>query len=441
MNRILKRVLAGVTAAIVAVVAPAAVMAYGPTEGTDGRKYFDYKDTSTYPNYPAFNSFKNSPTWGFEPDFMSIKESTSNTWDSDDKITLQAGKTYDVVVFYHNNAPLNTNVAHNTKMQIEFPSVVKGGTDIKGTASISASNSTPRSVWSTLTFNSTNDMLIRYKQGSAFIKYSDGATRNLPNEGKDLFTNGQLVGRNFNGEVAGCDTNSGFVQFQIVADQPNFTVDKQVRVNNDGKATGGWANSVKANPGDTVDFLITYTNTGTIQQNNVVIKDILPDYLTYEKNSTVIYNATNPTSSGGFKDTTDKITSTGVNIGNYAPGANAMVKFSAKVANIDALKCGNNRITNTGRAETDNGSKTDTAIVDVTGKTCTPPTDEKECKPGIPEGDPRCEDTPPKEEDPPVVTPPTYPKTGPASVVGGIVGAGSLVTAAAYYVASRKNLS
>ena len=418
MNKTFKRVLAGVAAAVMAVIVPVTTaLAYGPVEGSDGRKYFDYNNTSTYPNYPAFNSFRNSPTWGFEPDFMSIKESTSNTWNSDDIANLQAGKTYDVVVFYHNNAPLNTNTAHNTKMQIEFPSVIKGGSSVKGTASISASNSTPRSVWSTLTFNSVDDMLIRYKQGSAFIKYSDGTTKNLPNEGKDLFTSGQLLGRNLDGSVPGCDTHAGMVQFQIVADQAGFTVDKKVRVNNDGKATGGWLESVNAQPGDTVDFLITYKNTGTIQQNNVVIKDTLPDYLTYVDDSTYFYNATNPTSSGGKKATNGKdVIGIGINIGNYAPGADAMVKFSAKVAGKDKLPCGQSTITNTGRVETDNGSKEDTAKVIVNGNTCT--TEEK-----------------PKPTPPPAKE---MPKTGPASVVGSIVGAGSLATAGAYYIASRR---
>jgi uncharacterized repeat protein (TIGR01451 family) len=456
MKNTIKRILAAVTAVVSVAVLPATVLAYGPIEGTDGRKYFDYNDTKTYPQYPAFNSFKNSPTWGFEPDFMSIKESTSSTWDSDDKIQLQAGKTYDVVVFYHNNAPADTHTALNTKMKIDFPSVVKGGVETKGTASISASNSTPREVWSTLTFTSTSDMLIRYKQGSASIKYSGGSTKTLPNSGKNLFEGGQLLGANLDGNVPGCDKNSGMVQFQIVADQPNFTINKQVRINNDGKATGGWVESVNAQPGDTVDFLITYKNTGTIQQNDVVIKDKLPAGLTYINGSARYYNATNPTSTGGHA-ATDDVTGVGLNVGNYAPGADAMVKFSAKVSAKKDLPCGKNTITNIGRVETNNGSKEDPAVVIVNGEDCPPkeckpgiPEGDarcedpkpKECKPGIPEGDPRCEDPKPKECKPgiPEGDPRCYdlPKTGPEEVVISALAIGSIATAGTYYVRSRK---
>ena len=37
-------------------------------------------------------------------------------------------------------------------------------------------------------------------------------------------------------------------------------------------------------------------------------------------------------------------------------------------------------------------------------------------------------------------TPEILPSTGPAAIVSGILGAGSLTTAAGYYVASRKSL-
>ena len=414
MNKIFKRIVAGVAAAATVVALPISALAYGPVEGNNGRKYFDYNKTSTYPNYPAFNSFSNSPTWGFEPDFMSIKESTSSTWDSDDKITLTPGKTYDVVVLYHNNAPLNTNTAHNTKVSVEFPSVVKGGSSTKGTASVSASNSTPKSIWSTLTFEAQNDILIRYVQNSAFIKYSDNSTKKLPNEGKNLFNGGQLVGKNLDGEVAGCDVNAGMIQFQIVADQPNFTINKQVRTYTDGKA-GSWVENATVKAGDKVDFLITYKNTGTIQQNNVVLKDILPKYLTLVKGSTVLYNATNPVSKGGLK-VSDNVTGVGINVGNYKPGADALLKFSATVASLDELECGTNTIKNTGRAETDNGSKEGVTTLTV-NKTCSTPEPTPEPKPT-----------------------PELPKSGPETIVGAAVGAGSLIVAGSYYIASRKKL-
>lgn len=53
----------------------------------------------------------------------------------------------------------------------------------------------------------------------------------------------------------------------------------------------------------------------------------------------------------------------------------------------------------------------------------------KECKPGIPEGDKRCEETPA-----------SLPSTGPAEILGSALGLGSVVTAGGYYLRSRRDL-
>lgn len=53
----------------------------------------------------------------------------------------------------------------------------------------------------------------------------------------------------------------------------------------------------------------------------------------------------------------------------------------------------------------------------------------KECKPGIPEGDARCEETPPE-----------LPSTGPAEMIGSALGLGGIVTAGGYYLRSRRDL-
>ena len=475
-----KTALTAVASGVLAVVLPVTALAYGPVEGAEGRKYFDYYDTSTYPNYPAFNSFKNSPGAGFEPDFMSIKKSTDPdvpaSWNKyQDMVTLERGVTYDVYVYYHNNAPAGTNPSNNARIWVDFPALVQANTSIKGTANLSANNSTPRSIWSTLTFKATSDTLLSYVQGSAFIRYADNTTKTLPNQGKDLFTQaGQLIGRNLDGIVYGCDAQSGYIQFQIVADQPDFTVSKQVRINNDGTAKGGWVESVKAKQGDIVDFFIEYTNTGTIQQDNVVIKDVLPAGLEYIKNSTTLYNANYPTSAGGLKVVDGVVSSTGINIGNYAAGSNAFVTFSARVTS-KSTTC--DTIKNIAHAITANGSRSDDAIVELDND-CNPPVEKCEvpgkthldkndpnCKedevkkpctvPGkthLAVDDPNCKEDEDKKPctvpgkthlpvDDPNCKPGELPKTGPASIVSGVIGLGSIATAGAYFIKSRKNLN
>ena len=176
---------------------------------------------------------------------MSIKKATDIEWDSDDRIVFEKGETFDVFIFYHNNAPVDTNAAINTRIWADFPALIKAKTSEKGIANISSDNAIPLLIWSTLTFSATADTLLRYKQGSAFIRYADGTEKYLPSEGKDLFNEpGQLVGQNLDGLVPGCDVNSAFIQFQIITDQPDFTISMQTRVNNDGTAISGWLDSM-----------------------------------------------------------------------------------------------------------------------------------------------------------------------------------------------------
>ncbi|MGH7197084.1 MAG: PKD domain-containing protein [Candidatus Saccharimonadales bacterium] len=56
----------------------------------------------------------------------------------------------------------------------------------------------------------------------------------------------------------------------------------------------------------------------------------------------------------------------------------------------------------------------------------------EECKPGVPVGDERCEEKP--------EAPQVLPSTGPAEIIGGTLGLGSIVAAGSYYVSSRRNL-
>src|SRR5690606_29154677 len=108
------------------------------------------------------------------------------------------------------------------------------------------------------------------------------------------------------------------------------TVAKQVQK----EGETGWKETVATKAGAKVNYLVTYKNTGTTTQNNVVLKDVLPKGVSYVAGTTYVANATNP---NGLRlgASSDKVTTTGINIGNYAPGAAAYIKFTAKVDTND----------------------------------------------------------------------------------------------------------
>ena len=421
-----------------AVVIPAAVFAWGPSRPT-------FTGANPAP-YVTFNSITDNPDVGDERNFVRIRPAGQGNYDKN--VNVEAGKTYDVMVYYHNNASDSLNasgagIAHNVMLRMQMASTVAKNSNTKITGFISASNANPGEVYdsATLTNTSAGTMDLSFVAGSAKVT-SNGAV-NGATLSDSVFSSGAPLGYDsLNGTLPGCNKYAGYVIFQVKANQPNFTVSKQVH------KTGatGWKENDTVKPGDKVDFLVTYKNTGTTLQNNVVLKDTLPQGLSYVNHTTYVANTANP--DGLLLDAkSDTATTSGVNIGNYAPGAAAYIKLTAKVANNDQLPvCGVNTLTNKAEIQTDNGNKSDTATVTVT-KTCAP-NEITVCELAtkkivtIKESDfnsdkyskdlSKCQETP--------VVPPELPQTGATESIVAVLGLGAVIASVAYYIASRRAL-
>ena len=316
------------------------LVGWGPQRDTS-----DYYDTSTYPDYPQFNSTKNHPIWGFTPDFASIKDASSTNWLKDDLVYLIPGSVYDIVAFYQNDAPINTNETINARMNVDFPIVVRGGEETKGTIGIKADNTVPDEIWTTITFTCENDVLLRYVPGSASVFYGgfhDYETKALPNEGKDLFSpEGQLLGYNLDGIVPGED--SAYIQFQIVVDQPGFALTTRYKKT----ALGDWvdANDFTVSIGDQYWILLIYENTGTTMQSNIVFRNELPLGVDYVRGSTYMKNSNHPY---GVSIPDGVVSEGGIEVATaHAPGAVTYVWFMAKVGNVPSVPLNNKAVLRT----------------------------------------------------------------------------------------------
>ena len=440
------KITAAVITAAAAILIPATLWAWGPERPT-----FTVENAAPY---VTFNSITNHHHVGDERNFVRIKEAGTDT-NFSDKVSLKAGKTYEVMVFYHNNAKRELNdqmgqdgkpvgVAVNTKAQVKMPGRVAAKSTATITGLISASNANPATVWDNAYATTESAVALRYVQGSAEIASSNGAVKGqkLPNE---LFTTGTKIGYNqLDGVLPGCNEYSGYITYQFVVDKPDFTIDKQISVDNGNT----WAESAKAKPGSTVQYRLIYKNVGTVQQNNVILKDSLPHGVNYLKNSSQIANSV---TGGKYKETVDGITSDGgYKIGTYAPNGNAYFKYSAKIVDNDSLKqCGVNNLVNTVVAFTENGSRSDTATV-VVEKECEEKPEVEKIKVCLNEDKKivtidkkdfddskhstdlsKCEETPEVPEE--------LPRTGATDNILAALGLGATVTAAVAYIASRKN--
>lgn len=382
MSKISKRTYAVAAIAAAAVVIPATLFAWGPAT----RVTF----TMAHPaDYVTFNSITDNQTFGDERNFVQVRNATDNT-QFGENTTLTPGKEYEVRAYYHNNASTSLNdAAHNYAgiatgafMRTEIPATVAGGAQARVTSFVGATNAKHldaagnnlgNQVWDeAFGTNSTNSTIaLNYIAGSARIQ-SNGAV-NGKTVSDTLFTTGAPIGYSaLDGKLPGCLQYSGYVTYRFKVNQPNFTISKQVRA----ESATTYGETVSSKAGDTVVFRIEYKNTGTTQQDGVVIRDILPAGLEYVAGST--YVATSASNGQYVNDTNDTVTKQGLNIGSYTTNGNAFVKFSAKVAAADKLPCGTTTLTNTAAADTVNGSKSDTASVMV-DKTCVPPTPVYRC--------------------------------------------------------------
>ena len=172
-----------------------------------------------------------------------------------------------------------------------------------------------------------------------------------------------------------------------------------------------WSETVTAKAGDKVRYRIQFKNTGNTTLKNVVVRDILPSNMSIVKGSVVLYNSANK---NGKTLSDSLVSTTGVNIGDYAKGTEATIYFYATVNSTLKDSCEDVTLTNIAEGQYNGDAKTnkkDTADVKVNGKTCEEPEEPEE---------------------------PELPRTGAADILTGVIGMASVATAAGYYIASRK---
>ncbi len=150
----------------------------------------------------------------------------------------------------------------------------------------------------------------------------------------------------------------GNINIQLDDFVPDFAVIQKVRLAGDSK----WRDYVEASLGDVIEVQIEYQNTGKTTHSNVMMRSVLPANLVYVPETTLLYNGS---LSEGVSPDPDSLTTNGINIGNYEPQANAFVRFSAKVVDVN-LATGSNTLVNWVRVTVDNVTLQDYASVIAT---------------------------------------------------------------------------
>lgn len=118
--------------------------------------------------------------------------------------------------------------------------------------------------------------------------------------------------------------------------------DEAVAINVFSRRQGGdehdWATSIEVDPGDRVEHLLRFENFGETVLEDVAVGANLPDYTAAIDGTTWLANGNNPE---GILLSSDNITTGGIDVGSYAPGAVGYVMFAVEVDPVGAYeRCG-----------------------------------------------------------------------------------------------------
>lgn len=475
--KIKKYLILSILASVLGVVgmSTSSVSAWGPERPT-----FTMESPATY---PTFNSITNNPTIGDERDFVRVGEINADVTTLSNEVKVVPGRQYIVYIYFHNNASSTFNdEAHNrsgiakvTTLSSKFSKILTPDSKAAVSATISADNANPGSVWDEAYFSTdSSKVLLRYVEGSAKIYLDSKWKMNGAVLPTTLFTEtGTLLGLNgLNGVIPGCEEYHGVVKYVLQAEELNGTLDKTVSRSGEGRYETA-VDGVK--PGDTVDYQLEIKNAGDVKLTNVTIKDTLPNGLTLVPGSVKLYanESTNPT------DLSDNIINTGYNLGTVGTGNVVYIRYSATVG--QDFDCKGKTIHNIAKLTYDSDSssgdsRTDSAQILVKKvdnceekfeeeKTCETNPEMPECQQekktcetnpemeGCGQIEQTCETNPEMPECQPKPTcetnpemdgckkPDELPKTGPAEIVMASVIVLGLGIWGIYYIHTKKNLS
>ncbi len=251
--------------------------------------------------------------------------------------------SYDQVVklqvFYHNReAEDSGKIAQNLRVKINIPTTA-GKTQV-ATATIAGDNTNTVNDQVTINLDRA-DAYLEYIPGSAVWRHNTGTNANV--QWTDQKVSDEVVYGNQGIVLENekpCYNFSANLTVLARVRVPGIQINKYVRV----KGSDTWQTTNTAKPSDTLQYAIAYKNMGNTVHNNVVIRDNLPPNMTYVPGSTQLKT------DSGLKNVADGVTATGLDVGNYNPGAAAYVYFEVKVPNADKLQCGVTMFRNVGIA-------------------------------------------------------------------------------------------
>jgi hypothetical protein len=282
--------------------------------------------------YVTLNAITDNPDMGDERNFFRVKPAD----DPNAVFTKEVhGKgRYTAGIFFENSVSPKGPAATNVRVSMLFPATITGSGRLDGI--VKGDNASPPAIWdgAVLTLPNANDSVaLRFVPGSAVLHSGGKANSSAIDPGQLFSEQGALVGCDrLDGVVTGEGRCEGWVTADFVTAYPDFTV--QAWLGTPHHNDFGGDKTIR--PGDTVTVKMTYKNTGTVDQDNVVL-----DLASRPMCSTVIPGSTwissSATDGHWLKIGDDIDVGHQLNVGDYGPDGNVYLKFDVHFCDQDEL--------------------------------------------------------------------------------------------------------
>lgn len=245
-------------------------------------------------------------------------------------VTAAVDEVVKVETWYHNTEDDDSGkIARDVNVRINIPTKTSTSHTVTGTVGGTNTNI----ISEIAVVNTPSNAALQYIPGTAYRRYNAGTNAN-PNIVTVRIPDSVVSGGYTVGDVQPCWNFQETITVQARVIRPTLSITKQVRVT----GTETWQYSNTADPGDSLDYKIIFKNEGNTTLNNVIIRDNLPPLISYINGTTKVYTPSKP---NGY-NVPDGVTGAGVNVGNYAPGSFAILRFSATLpqsvgSNTDAV--------------------------------------------------------------------------------------------------------
>lgn len=273
-----------------------------------------------------------TPTPVFNSPALSMSKSVRNITTNSAEVENVSANPTDTVEFIIRVNSVGNATVRNVRLQDSLPA---GLSYVVGSTTIDGSTATDGVVGSGLTLGDMvpgRTIVVRFRALVAGSSFFSTGTTTLTNIVTAVSDNTPSI------------SDPAFVSVTVSA-PPSQTLRLEIRKfgRNITRGEFGEQTSVNASPNDTIEFIVRVRSLSTTRIDNVMVRDIIPQYVSYIPGTTSV---------NGIVRNDDLVSTSGLNIGSLDSNQEAVIRFSGRVNPSNTIPVGTSTVLNTANAST-----------------------------------------------------------------------------------------